>query len=347
MKQAQHSGDNSNNFQANSLIVHNGLSYLEVRTIALDVCRTELNSLAGQAMHTAWERAEKITDKFLSKLQEQFPGGLGKASDPGFQYALHTLQTEYVKSGDEDLGDVLVDLLVDHTKQEKRGLIKIVLAECMTTVPKLTFGQINALALLFYFRNAKALSVNDLSALAKHIDMYIRPFVSEYAQSEASFQHMQFCGCGAYSSFNSIDLEGIILQKYPGLLTKGFMKSDIDAAGISILPNHPIFIHCLNDATRFQLRAIDLGVLEERFKEYSVSPEDQEKLKNLFNTNMLTNEEVRDKMSSLLPYWGELSAGWNKSGLKSFDLTSVGIAIGHANIKRYSASFADLKVWIN
>ncbi len=36
-----------------------------------------------------------------------------------------------------------------------------------------------------------------------------------------------------------------------------------------------------------------------------------------------------------------------KTEFKSFTLTSVGIAIGHANIKRPVSKFSNLSIWIN
>ena len=48
----------------------------------------------------------------LSKLQREHPAGLEKSYDPDFQYALFTVQKEYARNGDKDLGDLLVDLLV-------------------------------------------------------------------------------------------------------------------------------------------------------------------------------------------------------------------------------------------
>lgn len=38
---------------------------------------------------------------------------------------------------------------------------------------------------------------------------------------------------------------------------------------------------------------------------------------------------------------------WESSAIKNFTLTSVGIAIGHANIKRLVGEFSDLSIWIN
>lgn len=38
---------------------------------------------------------------------------------------------------------------------------------------------------------------------------------------------------------------------------------------------------------------------------------------------------------------------WSESAMKNFTLTSVGIAIGYANIKRLVGEFANLSIWIN
>ncbi|WP_376778330.1 LPO_1073/Vpar_1526 family protein [Stutzerimonas nitrititolerans] len=38
---------------------------------------------------------------------------------------------------------------------------------------------------------------------------------------------------------------------------------------------------------------------------------------------------------------------WSDSPMKSFTMTSVGMAIGHANIKRLVGEFASLSIWIN
>jgi hypothetical protein len=38
---------------------------------------------------------------------------------------------------------------------------------------------------------------------------------------------------------------------------------------------------------------------------------------------------------------------WFASPMKNLTLTSVGIAIGHANIKRFAGEFANLSIWIN
>ena len=117
-KQTQKGGDHSTNIQAHAVAITQGPSVAEVRALALDVFRANFLELAGQAAEAARARAEEITEKFLKELQQQHKQGLKQAQDPDFQYALYTAQREYARCGDKELGDLLVDLLVDRTKQE-------------------------------------------------------------------------------------------------------------------------------------------------------------------------------------------------------------------------------------
>jgi hypothetical protein len=152
--QAQNVSSGSTAIQAggNVTIVETGLTYADVRNIALDIFRTNFYKLAGVAKETAKVRAEEITEAFLSKLQNEHPAGLQKSNDPDFQYALFTVQKEYARNGDKDLGDLLVDLLVDRSKHEQRDILQIVLNESLKTAPKLTENQLAVLSLIFLFK---------------------------------------------------------------------------------------------------------------------------------------------------------------------------------------------------
>lgn len=51
---------------------------------------------------------------------------------------LFSAQKEHARIGDEDLGDLLVQLLVDRTKVRDRNLVQIALNESLEVAPKLT-----------------------------------------------------------------------------------------------------------------------------------------------------------------------------------------------------------------
>ena len=323
-----------------------GLSYSDARSIALDVFNANFYKLADSAARLAVSRAEEVTDKFLSKLESEAPAGLAEAQDPDFQYALLTVQKEYARTGDKDLGDLLVDLLVDRSKHEKRGFLQIVLNEALSTAPKLTENQLAALALIFLFRYTQNYAIGNHDKLGIFLDKHVSPFASKVVTNQACYQHLEFCGCGSVS-LAQVRLEGLLGKTYQGLFLKGFDKGEVANRAISIGDYPEFFIQCLNEPSKLQVNALNQDVLDRKFESESISTEDRAKITELFNAEKMSDAEIKEKCTLIRPYMSGLFESWSTSPLQNLTLTSVGIAIGHANIKRYVGEFANLSIWIN
>jgi len=328
-------------------IVQNGLSYQEVRAVALDVYKSNFYELAGEAKDIARARAEEVTDKFLAKLEVEHPGGMKNAHDPDFQYALYTVQKEYARTGDTDLGDLLVDLLVDRSKQKQRDILQIVLNESLNIAPKLTDGQLSALALIFLFRYTQNLSITNHHALGVYFDGFIHRFIPTLAKTNAAYQHLEFTGCGSANQLTSANLESILGTTYQGQFLKGFDEAEITNRGVSIGHDPRFFTACLNGHGKIQVNANSKDSLEKRFEELSVSTDDRAKILALFDHEKMSDSEIKDKCIEIRPYMKDLFDTWSASSVGSFTLTSVGMSIGHANIKRFMGEFASLSIWVN
>ncbi len=345
-EQEQNVTGGSTAIQAGRDVTILGLTYAEVRDVALDVFQANFYKLAGLAKETAQARAEEITEEFLSKLQKEYPSGLEKAHDPDFQYALFTVQKEFARNGDKDLGDLLVDLLVDRSKHEQRDILQIVLNESLGTASKLTESQLSVLAVIFLFKYTQNFGIGNHQMLGEYLDKYIAPFVQRIVKNLACYQHLEFAGCGAIG-LGETSLESILGTKYQGQFLKGFDQKEIMDKGIAAGVTQRFFIRCLNDPTKLQVNANNKGSLDEAFEAYAISIEDRTKISELFDIGKMTDTEIRDKCIVIRPYMAELFEVWSESAMKNFTLTSVGIAIGHANIKRLVGEFADLSIWIN
>lgn len=347
-KQEQHVAEGSTAIQAggNVNITYAGLTYSEVRAVALDVFEANFHKLAGIARETAMARAEEITEQFLSKLQKENPRGLEKATDPDFQYVLFSVQRDYARSGDRDLGDLLVDLLVERSKCDQRNLLQIVLNESLNTVSKLTENQLAALAIIFVFRYARNANITNHQILGQNFDRYVPPFLDKLVRNRASYQHLEFTGCGKIE-ITEISLESLLAANYQGLFTHGFEAREVTERGITIGLDRRFFSRCLNDPAKIQVRALAKEDLEKMLMEHSISPEDSTKIMELFDMGKMNDDEVRATCIKIRPYMADLFDTWSNSPMKNFTLTSVGIAIAHANIRRYVGKFADLSIWID
>lgn len=346
--QEQSAAEGSTAIQAggNVTITKSGLTYAEVRDVALDVFRANFYELAGVAKDTAKARAEEITEDFLSKLQKEHPAGFEKSADPDFQYALFTVQKEYARNGDKDLGDLLVDLLVDRSKQEQRDILQIVLNESLVTAPKLTDNQLAVLAVTFLFKYTQNFGIGNHQLFGKYLDEHVAPFVPKIVKNLACYQHLEFSGCGSIG-LGARSLESILGATYQGQFLKGFEENEVAEKGVSIGIDQRFFIPCLNDPSKLQVRANSKELLDKAFEEHSIAQEDRTKITELFNAGKMSDAEIKEKCISIRPYMEDLFETWSESAMKNFTLTSVGIAIGHANIKRLVGEFANLSIWIN
>jgi hypothetical protein len=330
-----------------SVTINNtGLTYSEMRQVALDVFKANFYELAGMAKDTVDARAEEITEAVLKKLHAENPSGFSKFVDPDFQYALFTVQKEYARCGDKELGDLLVDLLVDRSKHGQRDFLQIVLNECLNTAPKLTDVQLAALAVIFTFKFTQNYGLLNHELLGQYLDQYLLPFVGKLTKNPACYQHLEFSGCGSVGLAGNT-LEGILSNIYQGQFLKGFDEAEIANRNLSVGLDPRFFIVCLNDPTKVQVNSNSKESLISHLDRHSVSSEDKSKIIDLFDLGKMNEHEVRETLIALRPYMSDVLDTWTNSSMQTLTLTSVGIGIGHANIKRLVGEFADLSLWIN
>ena len=344
--QEQNVAQGSTAIQAGRNVTITGLTYVDVRNVALDVFKANFYELAGVAKEIAKARAEEITEAFLLKLQQENPDGFKKSDDPDFQYALFTVQKEYARNGDKELGDLLVDLLVDRSKQEQRDILQIVLTESLITAPKLTESQLAVLSVKFLFGYTQTLGVENHQMFAEFLDTHVAPFASKLVKNIASYQHLEFSGSGAIG-LGERSLESILGINYQRQFQKGFEEKEIIDRSISIGLDQRFFIPCLNDPSKLQVRANSKELLDKALEECAILAEDRAQIHALFDLGKMNDSEIKDKCIEIRPYMSTLFETWSESAMKNFTLTSVGIAIGHANIKRLVGKFANLSIWIN
>lgn len=345
-KQDQAVGDGASAIQAGGdiTIINAGITVSEARAIALDVAKATFYELSGVARDTAASRVEEITNQVIERLENEYPAGLQKAQDPDFQYSLLTVQKEFARNGDADLGSLLVDLLVDRSKQDQRDILQIVLNESLATAPKLTNSQLAALALIFLFKYTQNTSVGNHDLFGTYLDSYVLPFADKLPKSAASYQHLEFAGCGTVLVGPS--LEEQLGDTYQGLFLNGFSSEEIVSRNLSIGPDSNLFVPCLNDSKKLQVKALNKEALKKQIEDKTLSAEDAAKLHTLFDERKMTPAQIKAKIIEIRGFMTQVFDAWTEI-MQSFTLTSVGMAIGHANIKRFTGEFAKLEIWIN
>lgn len=338
------SGDNSNNYQAETINQY-GLSYREVKDLALDVFRENFLIFSEQAKQIAGERAEELIDNLLNEIKEKNPDLLNSFQEPGMQNALYTAQKSYAISGDKDTAELLVDILIDRAEQNERNTRQIVLDESLKVVSKLTNQQLDILTVVFILKYTMNNGLNDLGALKKYLEDNIKPFTDNLTKEHSAYQHLEYCNCGSVSVIDTY-VELMFLERYKGLFCKGIEPKEFEQYYADIPELFNLLCPCLHDNTKLQLKSLNDDVFRIKAKESGVSEENTQKLIDLLNSNLMNRDEVKEYLLKQGAFMEEFLDVWNNSSLDEMTITSVGIAIAQANYKRKTGRGMDLSIWI-
>ena len=196
-KQRIETGDNSTTVMAGRDVNHfnNGITYMEAKAICNDLFQLNLYKLKEAAETIATKRAEELINGFLQKLEER---GLIKPEvfqDPDMQYTLVNAQIAYAKSGDKDVEDLLITLLIERVNQHEDDLSKIILNESLNVINLLTKEHLNILAAIFFMRYVKKHAVNRYEI----IDYFniVLGFIKKCTNTntEIVFDHLAYSRC--------------------------------------------------------------------------------------------------------------------------------------------------------
>jgi hypothetical protein len=108
----------------------------------------------------------------------------------------------------------------------------------------------------------------------------------------------------------------------------------------------PYIRECLNDKKKFQFNALDKAILLDRSKECGLPEERIINAWNIFENTIWSEAEFIAELKPNVPKIDELFRLWKGTPLQNLELTSVGMAIGHANAVRVTGFDADLSIWI-
>lgn len=343
----QESGKNSTNLQIGGNL-NIGISATEARQIALDIFKANSYEFSEKAAKKALERVEEITDEFIHKFYSQIPHLENKLEEPSVQSSIFTTQKEFAKSGNTDLKEQLLDLLIQRINSDERSLKQIVLDEAIILLPKLTKDQINLLTLIFsaiYFNHRDILNLEQFN---DYINNKLVIFHPKIKTSYSFFTHLQYTGCCTILSEGSTykPLKQIFQSRYKALFTKGFTQQQLQEEFNENLPQlNPLLINCLRNPILLQFNSLNDEVFNSKISELNLGQLGQRAI-DFENKFLMNEQEIEDYIISINSDFIKLSSDWNEKDLKTIRPTSVGFAIAIANYNRLTNSNIDFESFI-
>lgn len=342
--QKQRSGDNSQNIQA--VVANFGMGYEDVLAVVSNYVDSRLAALSQSAFEEARDRVEEFTVNYIHRIQGESPEVLENTRDPGVQSALLDAQSAYAKMGDEDLGQVLVEMLAKRTETTERNVQQLALAEAIVATGKLSYQHVRVLTALFLTLAVTFGAPTSPEDLYQRLRTNLSPILDGLTFSDADIQYLADTGATRIELVSSRAIPSTLRETYPGLYCKGLDREVFPA--VKKYENGPMIIPCIRNPALLQVNASSRNHLEAMLPQLGLEGEKGELL-SLLTGNPMDNAEIQRELTNNVPGMGEFIELWEGGVLKNSVPSIVGIAIAHANLKATSSDnfTADLNIWIS
>lgn len=291
-----------------------------------------------------------ITERLLPRLGEFNPKGIETFADPDMQYALRAALETYARTGEHDVADLLVDILVNRTAEPERNLRQLALTESLAVASKLVTEQYAVLSLIWLIRYTSDPAVTDLESLVSSVKTNLGPYLELARPSRSIYEHLEYTGCGTIS-LGETDLPMIFRTNYPGVFASGFDDADMAQAFDNQNPDalQELLIPWRHTGGLWQFNAASGEQLEEQASAVGFTSRQIEQAVGLLKAKLLSESAIREILIEASPsVAGPLFDLWENSQIKSMNLTTVGIAIAHANCRRVMGRTpGPLSTWID
>lgn len=326
------------------VVIYQGMSPEQMFEIMRAIAK-QASIYHAEGQKIAEMRFASFQEEMLKRFADPTKANPDAFRDPDFQYLLSDAQEAFARSGDEAVRDTLIDIIARRSLEKTRNRLALTLNDAATKAANLTENEFAALSLIYLVRHTVNHGVNTFPALCDYLKSHLLPFLSKLSREQSSFWHMQAQACGSIE-MGEVDLAGALRGRYTGVLGDGFTRQQLE----DHLPDgkkHAIdnfIIPCINDASKLQPNAIRFDVWKENVLPASELSEPE--LQNVWNCFESTIPDVAKRTIETVPELAELFDIWKTTPLRQFTLTSVGIAIGHANAARVIGLKASLDIWI-
>lgn len=342
--QEQGSGKNSLNIQVGRDFIV-GVSTGEARQIADDVFKVNFLQLQGEARIIGQERVKELIEEFFIKFKKEDPALLGVFKDPNMQYALFTAQRDYALSGNEDLRALLVNILIDRTKMNDHNLKKIVLNEAIQVASKLTSKQLDAITLRFLITYCLNAGINSVNSFNQYLKSHLIPFCSDLTFENSDYQHIDYLRCGSIGVITK-NMHSFLINNYAGVLSVGFNDEVVNSLALTEQQYQKLVIPCFRNEKKLQICALNDSALDYMANQCELDKEKSAQVKKMQKEHLLTKEDLVQQLFLISPRLSQLSEIWDNTSLGTLQLTTVGIALAHAHIKKILNIELDLGDWI-
>lgn len=356
-KQSQKAGDRAQQFQAETIIVNQGITEERVRNVFTEMIPQALEIYTKEAYEIAIQRINKLEQNVIPRITA-IDGALDSFADPAFQKLLRKAQQSAAATEREEDYALLSELLVSHIEKGRQRKNRTAISKAIEIVDDIDNDALCALTLVHavgtYFPVTGDIRTgfSDLEALFSKL-WYMEP-----PTDEAWLEHLEILGAVRIGQFGKLNnVKKIYTQSVTGYSCIGIkLDSEEYKKAIEILAsahiNSTILIpHALlegyvripviNKEAINNIKIVDGNIC----RKLNVDEKNAiDKIWEMYTVDKVLQELVDDKFMEMFDSYDTLQKlhTWWDSIPEFFSITQIGTILAHTNAKRLDNRLPDL-----
>lgn len=366
--QTQKAGDYSQQIQAGTVIIQNGISEERARAIYLEMSKEAIKECTNEATAIANKRIAKFENVLVPKIQ-QIESDFKSFSDPGFQVLLKKAQLTAICTERQDDYKILSELLVHRIKNKINIKKKASITRAVEIIDQIDDDALIAMTMFHAMTKIVPTAGNMKIGLKVLSDLYSKLNFENLPNDDLWIDNLSILGAiNLIPFFAHRNFEEMLAQKLNGYVCVGIKKESSEYINVikilskCNLPQNLLVDNelingyvrlCVPDKSgiaqlRFQHIKINLDEGSIPVFETTVINDEQieclNKIWNMYSKDKKLEGEVRNNFNDLVYSFEPIKSAslWYNSIKQNIYLTSVGSVIAHTNAKSIDHNFPDL-----
>lgn len=356
-KQIQKAGERSQQIQAQTIIVNNGITEERARAIFTEMNELALQEYTNDAYEIATDRINCFENKLMPRILS-IENSLPMFADPAFQFQLKSAQKTAAATERQDDYDLLTELLICHIQKGRDRKNRVGISKAVEIVDEIDNDALCALTVAHAITCFRPITGSVIDGLKTFNDLFSKIIYEELPSGDRWLDHLDVLGAIRIMQLGGLKpLDTYYVEKLEGYSCVGIEKnSEIYKRAEKYLENialnKSILVdnECLNGYVRLPIVEIkDVSRLQVTNADglRLINDAEKEVLENIWKLYNKDTQKLTEAHKNFMELWDSFEVlkkvhTWWDSIPYSFLLTQVGTVLAHTNAKRCDKSVPDL-----
>lgn len=356
-RQIQKAGQNSQQYQAETIVINQGVTEERVRAIFVEMIPTALQAYTSDAYSLANQRIEKLENLVLTRL-DKVDGLLQAFADPAFQILLRKAQQAAAATEREDDYALLSELLICHVQKGSDRKNRAGINRAVEIVEQIDNDALCALTVAHAVTGYLPVSGDCKEGLQVLNSLFYQLLYQELPSGNAWLDHLDVLGAVRISILGKMKT----VSEYYTTQLSGYacvgIKADSDdykkavemLENVQISKNFLVTNDCLDGYVRLGIRndsEIDDLTFNIGPNRIPLMKNQEDAIKQVWKLYSKDSNLQKQATDNFMRLWDSFESLhkvrlWWERIPNAFQITRVGQILAHTNAKRCSSDIPDL-----